>query len=52
MFVVLAIVLAIAWLVGLVVYHITSGAIHLLLLCALVAAGVHIFRHRRVTGSR
>ena len=50
MFVVLAIILAVAWLVGLAVYHVSSGALHLLLLCALVAAGIHIFRHRRVTG--
>ena len=47
MLLLLAIILAIAWIFGFTVYHVTSGAIHLLLLLALIAVVVHFVRGTR-----
>ena len=47
MLLLLAIILAIAWILGFTVYHVASGAIHLLLLLAVVAIIVHFVRGAR-----
>ena len=44
MFLVLAIVVALAWLLGFTVFHVASGAIHLLLLVAVIGVVVHLLR--------
>jgi hypothetical protein len=49
MFIVLAIILAIAWIAGFTVLHVSSAAIHLLLILALAAVAVHFFRGRSIT---
>ena len=49
MFIVLALILAIAWIGGFAVMHVSSMAIHLLLLFALVSVIMHVVRGRRVT---
>lgn len=46
MFVTLAIILALAWLFGFVVFHVASWAIHLLLIFALISFVMHFFRGR------
>jgi len=50
MFVLLALALAIAWLAGVTMLHITTAGVHLLLILALVSLVVHLFRARRATG--
>ena len=47
MFLVLAAILAIAWLFGFTVFHVASGAIHILLVVAVVVAIVHFVQGRR-----
>ena len=37
----LAVILAVLWLLGLVAFHVTSAAIHILIVLAVVAAIVH-----------
>jgi len=49
MLLLLAIILAIAWIFGFTVYHVASGAIHLLLLLAVIAVVVHFVRGTRST---
>jgi len=49
MLLLLAIILAIAWILGFTVYHVSSGAIHLLILLAVVAVIVHFIRGTRAT---
>jgi Family of unknown function (DUF5670) len=44
MILILAIILAIAWLLGFVVFHVASVGIHLLLVLAVVGAIVHLLR--------
>lgn len=44
----IAAILFILWLLGLVVFHVTSGLIHILLVVALVVGLVQLFRGRRV----
>jgi hypothetical protein len=44
MFVVLAVLLALAWIVGLTVMKVSSVAIHLLILFAVVSVIAHFFR--------
>ena len=44
MLLLLGIVLAIAWILAWGVYHVTSAAIHLLLLFAVIAAVLHLVR--------
>ena len=46
---VLAIILAVAWIAGFTVMHVSSAAIHLLIILAVVSAVVHFARRRRVT---
>ena len=46
MLLIIAIVLAIAWLLGFTVFHVSAFAIHLLLVLALVAIIVHFARGR------
>ncbi|HUJ61233.1 MAG TPA: hypothetical protein VLX92_22170 [Kofleriaceae bacterium] len=41
MFVILAILLALAWLFGFVVFHVTAAAIHILIIAAVVALALH-----------
>jgi hypothetical protein len=47
MLAVLGAVLVILWLLGFLAFHVTSAAIHLLLLIALVLIVVHFVRGRR-----
>jgi hypothetical protein len=49
MFIALAIILALAWILGFTVMHVTSFAIHLLILLAIVSVVAHFFRGRRLT---
>lgn len=49
MLVILAIILAVAWALGFTVFHVSSAAIHLLILLAVISVVVHLFRGRRVT---
>jgi hypothetical protein len=44
MFLVIAILLALAWLTGFVVFHVSVAAIHLLLLLAVVGVVLHFVR--------
>jgi hypothetical protein len=39
-----AIIVGVAWLLGFTVFHVASGAIHLLLLIGAIAIVVHIIR--------
>ena len=45
----LAVLLALAWVLGFTVFHVSSFAIHLLILLAIVSAAAHLFRGRRLT---
>jgi hypothetical protein len=49
MLLLLAIILGIAWIFGFAVYHVTAGAIHILLLLAVIALIVHFVRGARST---
>jgi Family of unknown function (DUF5670) len=49
MFMLLALILAIAWIGGFTVMHVSSAAIHLLLIFAVVAVVMHFVRGRRAT---
>jgi len=49
MLLLLAIILAIAWILSFTVYHVSSGAIHLLILLAVIAVIVHFVRGTRAT---
>ena len=44
---ILAILLAIAWVTGFAVFHVASGAIHILIIVAVVAAIAHLVTGRR-----
>ncbi len=46
MFLVLFIVLLVAWLLGFVAFHVASGLIHILLILAVISIIVHLFRGR------
>ncbi len=46
MLLVLAIILAVAWILGFTVFHVASGAIHILLLLAVIGIVVHLVRGR------
>ncbi len=48
MFLILFMVLLVAWLLGWVGFHVAGGLIHLLLLVALIALVFHFVRGRRV----
>jgi flagellar biogenesis protein FliO len=47
MFLILAIVLVIAWLGGFTLMHVSSGLIHILLLFAIIAVVMHFLTGRR-----
>ena len=49
MFMALFIVLLVAWLLGLVAFHVAGGLIHLLLIVAVISLVVHFVRGRRAT---
>jgi hypothetical protein len=49
MFIILAIILALAWIFGFTVYHVASAGIHLLLLLAIVSIVMHFVRGGRRT---
>jgi len=44
----LAVILVLAWVLGLGVFHVAGGLIHLLLLLALISILWHIVRGRRI----
>jgi hypothetical protein len=44
MFILLAVLLGIAWLLGFTVFHVTSAAIHLLIILAVISVVLHIVR--------
>jgi hypothetical protein len=46
MFMILFVVLAVAWLLGWVVFHVAGGLIHLLLVVALISMVLHFVRGR------
>jgi hypothetical protein len=46
MFIVLFIVLLLAWLGGFLVFHVSSALIHLLLLFAIISLIMHLFQGR------
>ncbi len=45
----IAIILLIAWLLGLVAFHVTSGLIHILLVVAIIVFILHFITGRRTT---
>jgi len=47
MFLILFIVLLVAWLLGFLAFHVAGGFIHLLLIVAVIALIVHFARGRR-----
>jgi len=47
MLLILAIILLIAWLLGLVAFHVTAWFIHLVLVVAIIAFILHFLRGRR-----
>ena len=53
MLLILAVILGIAWLLGFVVFHAASGAIHLLIVLAAIAAIVYFVeaRHKHRTAA-
>ncbi len=46
MFVIIAVLLAIAWIMGFTVFHVSSAAIHLLIILAIASVVIHLFRGR------
>lgn len=48
MFIILFVVLLLAWLGGFLVFHISSALIHLLLLFAVISLIVHLFQRKTV----
>jgi hypothetical protein len=47
MLIILAVILGIAWFMGFTVFHVTSTALHLLVVFAIAAIVVHLFRRDR-----
>ena len=47
MFIALAVILAIAWALGFVVFHVSTATIHLLIILAIVCVVVSLFQRRR-----
>lgn len=47
-FLILFVILAVIWLISFVAFHVASGAIHILLILAVISLIVHFFRGRRV----
>jgi Family of unknown function (DUF5670) len=50
MILILAIILAVAWLLGFTVFHVASAAIHILLVAAIIGVVLHLVRGARSTG--
>jgi uncharacterized membrane protein (DUF485 family) len=48
MLLILAIILLIAWLCGFLVFHVTSGLIHIIVVVAVILFILHFVRGRRV----
>jgi len=44
MFILLAIILGIAWLLGFTVFHVASAAIHILVILAVISLVLHVVR--------
>jgi hypothetical protein len=51
MFLAIAIVLAVAWLLGLVVFKVSAAAIHLLIVLAVIGLVLHFVRGGRATAA-
>jgi len=49
MFIALAFILSLAWMLGLGVFHVTSAAIHGLVVLAIVSVALHFVRRQRRT---
>jgi len=49
MFLILFIVLLLAWVLGFLAFHVASGLIHLLLIVAVISLIVHFMRGRSAT---
>jgi len=49
MFVTIAVILFILWLLGFVVFHVTTGLIHIVLVLAIIAIIWHFVAGRRTT---
>jgi len=49
MFLLLAAVLALFWIAGFTIFHVSSFAIHLLIVLAVISAVMHLVRGRRAT---
>ena len=47
MLILLAVLFAVAWTLGFAVFHVTSLAIHILLIIAVVSIALHVVRGRR-----
>jgi len=45
MFLIIACILAVLWLLGIVVFRVTKGLIHIVLIIAIVALVIHFVRH-------
>lgn len=48
MLLLLAVILALAWIAGFGVFHVASAAIHVLVILAIVSLAAHFIRGRRV----
>jgi hypothetical protein len=46
----LAVILAVAWLAGITIFHVTSAGLHLLLIIAVACLFVQVFRTSRASG--
>jgi DMSO reductase anchor subunit len=49
MFLVLAAILALMWIGGFTIFHVSSFAIHILIVLAVISAVMHLVRDRRAT---
>jgi hypothetical protein len=47
MLIALAVILAVAWLLGFSVFHVASAALHILIILAVIALIAHLFGARR-----
>ena len=47
MFIALAVILALAWILGFGVFHVASAAVHVLVVLAIVAVVVHFVRGQK-----
>lgn len=49
MFILLALILGIAWVLGFTVYHVASAGLHILIVLAIASAVLHFVRRGRTT---